>query len=363
MYSQTKLELFESVNNHEKNYVSIFKDNKIPIKEDFLKNAIIFPVFKFEIFNGKLNKNIIKNLNYILYNTRTYFYKDGFSTKLMSNELSDYLLIKENIKDYLIGSFVDTVYYNNLNFFPIILNIKDFSLFDLRNQYNTYKDYLISKHGSIEKYIEIASLEQMTKKLTSDQIKKSIKNNYKIFEYNCPKDTTLVLKTLINQIKEASISFTTEQEIQLTSRIKNKLNPIEYIHKGSISEWKKDSTFNNFLNKTKLEQKRCDNILTKLNGYYDFMVYNVNINNELLAVLSNRQFQDYKNYIDIRFPIINPQILFSSERYTYGTEVLLKEKIILKNDVISFENFTNQIVEKCGCPIDESKKPKRMKIN
>lgn len=361
-YSQTKLDLFESINSHEKNYVSIFKDNKIPNKNDFLLNALIFPVYKFEIINCKLTKNIIKNLCYVFFNKRTYYYKDGFCTKIMTNELSDYLLIKQNIKDYLIGAFIETVYYNNLNFFPIILNINDFSLFDLKNHFNNYEDYLVSKHGSIEKYSEIASLEQMTKKLTSDQIRKSIKNNFKIFEYNCPKDTTLVLKTLINQIKEVCLSFTTEQENQLTHRIKSKLNPLEYLHKGNISEWKKDSTFNNFLNKSKLEQKRYEETKTKVTGHYDFIIYNVNINNELLTILTNKQFQDYKNYIDIRFPIINPKNLFSADRYTFGAEILVKEKIILKDDVISFENFTNQIIADCGCPIDESKKPRRLRI-
>lgn len=363
VYSQTKIEYFESIDSHERNYVSIFKDNKIPNKEDFLKNAIVLPVYKFEVAEGKLNKNILKGLNYIIFDKRTYFYKNGFSNKFMSNEIYDYLLNKKNLENYIIGVFIDHVYYDGLNFSPLILNNTTESIFDLKNQFNSYNDYLISKHGSIEKYLEIAMLEQSTKKLSKDQIKQSIKNNYKIFEYNCPKDTTLVLKTLINQIKEATITLTTEQEKQLTHRIKSKLNPIEYLHKGQLTEWKKDSTFNNLYNKSKLEQKRCENILTKITGHYDFMIYNVSINNELLEVLSNKQFQDYKNYIDIRFPIINPQVLFFSDRYTYGLEVLLKEKIILKDDVISFENFTNKIIEECGCPIDEYKKPKRLKIN
>jgi hypothetical protein len=348
-FAQTKEDFYQSVNRFESNYVSIFKDNKIPNKEAFLLNATIHPIYKFVLTEKKNRINHkVQGYYYIVYDDRIYFYKNGVSeSKLGNDETNKYLKIKKtSIK---IGSFTDFIYYDGIEFIPVIIDEENNLIIDYKEKYNNISSYLNIKYGSFEKYKEIAENEIIREKLSVKDIQESIKNNYKKFEYNCPKDTLLVLKTFINQIKQAVGEISKEQEQKLIERIKIKLNPFDFLYKDI-----KDVKIKELILKSKEKSEEAKKKIIRYEGNYDFLIYNVNITDDLLTVLTNKQFQDYKNYNDIRFPVIEVNDIFRSKRYEYGREILQKEKLINLGDYKNYDKYANKIVSDCGCPFDQT---------
>jgi hypothetical protein len=346
-FAQTKEDFYNSVNQYESNYVSIFKDNKIPKKEVFLLNAIIHPVYRFVLTN-KYNRIDYKigGYFYIVYDDRIYFYKNGIAKREYGNEnINQYIIT--NRTSIKIGSFIDHIYYSGIEFLPLIIDDKNKLVIDSKEKYNNVLSYINIKYGSFENYKEKIDNQIAREKLSSEDIKESIKNNYKKFEFNCPKDTILVLKTFINQVKHAVREISIEQEEKLIKRIKIKLNPFDFLYKDV-----KDLKFKELILKSKEESEDAKKKIIKYEGNYDYFIYGINITDDLLNILTNKQFQDYKNYIDIRFPVIETNDFFRSTRYEYGREILQKEKLIELNDYKNYDRYVNKILTDCGCPFD-----------
>jgi uncharacterized protein involved in tolerance to divalent cations len=352
-FAQTREDFYKSIHKFESNYVSIFKDNKLPQKEDFLLNAIIFPFHKFTVTDKQeTDEQVLANHFYIVYDKRLYEYKNGYAAKKMGGDyIINYLIAnKDHAK---IGCFIDNVYYTGIELTPILVDSKNNIIVDSDKNFYGLLNYINFKYNSFESYKEKFQNEKFREQLTLKDINEAIKNNYKKFEYNCPKDTTLVIKTFINQVKSAVRELSKEQEEKLIERIKFKLNPIESLYK--LNKKIIDVNTRAFIVKSKEENQAANKKNIKYQGDYDFFIYDINITNDLLTILTNKQFQDYKNYIDIRFPIINVNDFIRSSRYEYGREILEKEKIINpKNYYLEYKNYSQKILSDCGCPFDES---------
>lgn len=337
-------------------YVSIFPKTKpIASKEILFSEAIIFPVYKI-VFNELNKPNLIQNKNYfiVLFNGKLYQFADEFKSESSKVEYITKTISKlnEQKKDFKIVYFTESFSTDFKYLKPLIF---DSEIHTITEKDKTYKlsEFINYKYGSIDKIKEIVALEKLRDNLNMTDYYSFMKTNYGLFNYYCPKDTTLVVNTLIKQVKLATKGFTTGQETSLLNRVKLKINPYESLKKDKTSS---DSGIA-FL-KTKEEEYKKG--MLNVSGFYEYKIYDVSITNELMEILTNEQFNDYKKYIDLWKPSVETALsLYNNKyRYTYGIEIVNKEGIKYKH----YSCFTDKILEDCGCPYDETVEERKKRI-
>jgi hypothetical protein len=328
------------------------KPKPIPNKESLFSNAQIIPVYKI-VFDKSNKPKLIQNNNYYLvfYIGRLYEFTDGrkssfFKDSPIIKNITQFNLEKKEFKiAYITEIFsLDGKYLN-----PLIIDPEISTIIEREKTY-TFSEFIDYKYGSMDKIKELEVLEKLRENLKVSDYYNFVKNDYTSFNYNCPKDTTLVFKTLINQIRVATKGFTTGQELKLLDRIKQKINPFQEAIKHFKSNLKhrisNDSIISIFKTKEQEYKKQMANII----GFYEYKIYDVSITNELLEILTNEQFNDYKKYIDIWKPFVESVLVSynNRHRYSYGVEILVKEGVKNESDISTKE----KILEDCGCPLD-----------
>ncbi|WP_374505774.1 hypothetical protein [Flavobacterium sp.] len=340
--------------------VGIFPKKKpITNKEELFSNATVYPIYKV-VVNTENEKELVQKKDYFLVSYENELYKFIDAPKMFSYLKNDpffvnfYKLSSEN-KDFKIIYFTEIYSLDSKYLKPLITDTNMSFVIDDDKKY-TFSDYIDNRYGSINKLKELQELDQLRDKLTVSDYNNSVKNDYEYYNYVCPKDTALVLKTLINQIKFATKDFTTGQELRLKNKVYHKIKPYEALKK---IKQKKESDI--LLLKTKEEEYFKG--LTNVTGFYEYKIYGVSITNELLEILTTEQFIDYKKYIDVRKPMIETRLNFYNNKYRnrYGYEIIEKEGGKPGN----YFEYSNKILEDCGCFYDETVKgrQKRVKIN
>jgi hypothetical protein len=337
-------------------YVSILpKIKSIDNKEILFSEAKIYPVYKI-VFDKSNKKTFVQNKNYYLvfYQDKLYQFIDDEKSEFFKDNPVLKTISRLNLekKDFKITYIADSFSLGSKNLNPLIFDTKTNSII-YRDKTYTLSEFIDYKYGSIDKIKELVTLDSLRDNLKMTDYYAFMKTNYELFNYYCPKDTTLVLKTLINQIKLATKDFTSEQESKLINRIKQKINPFEEFKKiksGSESDI-------SFL-KTKDEEYKKG--VLNVTGFYEYKIYNVSITNELLEILTTQQFTDYKKFIDLWTPPVEIMMLSYNNkyRYTYGKEIVKKEGIKYKH----YMYFTDKILEDCGCPYDETVEGRKKRI-
>ncbi len=361
-YAQTKNDFYEMVSNAEKSTVTLGRPKKTISKKDFLDNAILFPVFKVE-FDKNLKPKFTedKDYSYIFYDNWLYSYSHkelsvGFG---YPNKFSN--ILKENF-----NKKIKLIYFTENFFFKPIVNV--FIIDELNNfietdkiKHKTILDYVKYKFGSYKKYENILEVLKIRHQLTIEQAKEATKDNVNLFSYNCPKNKDLILKIFINQLKHAVTDVTDEQIERFINIISFKNNPLEAMYKNHISDVKLDELIEISKKEVaiaKLKIQEANKTIGNLGPYScEFYVNQINITSDLIEILSNNQFQEYKNYFDSRYPIIETNNKLYTERGDYCKYLVIEniDKTKSRNEnSIEFKKNTNKMLEDCGCPFDES---------
>lgn len=337
-FAQTEVQkqmMYEHINSFSSpTLVSILpKPEPIPSKEALFKNAKVFPVYKIE-FNQNNKPKLIQNINYYLvfYNNELFLFLNEDKSSFIKGSpiLNEINSIKSDSVNYKIVYITNTFSLDRKYLNPLFVDIRTNSIAEVNNNSgvkNTYQleDYINYKYGSFEKMKELQELDNLREKLTLSDYYEFLKTDFTYYNYNCPKDTMLVLKTLVNQVRLATINFTSGQEKKLIEKIKNKIN-----------------TYNT-------KEQEYKNFWLNIRGFYEYKVYDASITNELLEILTTEQFNDYKKFIDIRKPVVETLISNYNNKYRYlyiGNKNKEEEKIKLRT--------VNQVLEECGCPYDET---------
>lgn len=341
------------------NSTIIAKIKPIANKEELFLKAQVLPVYKaqYDEANSRMNFEINKDDFLLFYVGRLYVFTESNSFRLFENSPLITTISEFNSKKlkFKIIYFEDkfSLYGTDLN--PLVYDESSACIIDKGLKYKNGIDYLNSVYGSIEKYKEKREINQLRNKISLADYMASIKTNYHAFEYNCPKDSAIVLNAFMNQIKDACMSFSKTQEKKLLEKIKIKISPFDYLQKTVYKNSKQTAEL---LQKSKEEDQEYRGKIIKLSGSYDFYLYDVNITNELIEVLSNDQFIAYKNYIDIYYPLVETNDVFKSARYQVAIEALAKAKNIKSKSYNEFQKFSEKILLDCGCPFDETIKRK-----
>lgn len=348
--------MYEYINNDSKGNGKIIPNiSPIESKEYLFSTAKVYPIYQLLFNENKIDIVQNKNSYLVFYVGRLYMFFENKKFRLFENSpiINDILKFKnENINIvYLLNSFsFDGIYLN-----PLLTDKKFNFIIDRGNKY-LISEYIIKKYGSIEKYKELKKIDDLRKKITISDYNNSIRNNFKAFEYNCPKDTSLVIKSLLNQVKSCVKNFTTEQENKLKERIEQKINPYKLLYSQLKSTSLNDTVIKSIVLKDKLEKEEFKNKFFSEDKIYDFILYKTNITNELLEVLTNDQFLDYKNYIDVMYPIIETLNSSNNNKYRFelGKDIIENEKSINIKDLQNSDSYKNKILEDCGCPFDKT---------
>ncbi len=364
-FAQTEVQkqfMYERINRDSRGSGILPKIEPIPNKETLFSKAQILPVYKV-VFDENNSPRLEQNKDYYLvfYIGRLYEFLNNTDSRFFENST----IIEDISKFNLENKKFSVVYFaENFTFDRIYLNplLSDSNISFIIDRGKTFSlsDYIDYKYGSIHKLKELMQLDILREKLTLEDFNNFIKNSYSAFEYNCPKDTTLVLKTLMNQIKFSTKDFTKGQEVKLTDRIKQKINPFEIIKNQLMIAFKSnksnDSIIRTNLNELKVKELEFKDAMSNVVGNYEYKIYNVSISNELLEILTNDQFIAYKKYIDLMEPVIETLNTYNNNKYRhgYGKEILIREGIIKPYDTAAFAEYIKQKVKDCGCPFDET---------
>lgn len=359
LFGQTEAQkqmMFNLINsNSSPTFIDIFPKSKpIANKEELFSNAAIYPVYKV-VINQKNENELIQNKDYFLVSYENKLYKFIDAPKMFTYLKDDPFLVNfykyssEN-KDFKIIYFTEIYSLDSKYLRPLITDTNMSFVIDDDKKY-TFSDYIDNRYGSINKLKELQELDQLRDKLTLLDYNNSIKNDYEYYNYVCPKDTALVLKTLTNQIKFATKDFTIGQELRLIDKVYHKIKPYEAL--------KKMNQRNDIL-LLKTKEEEYIKGMTNVTGFYEYKIYGVSITNELLEILTTEQFIDYKKYIDVRKPMIETRLNFYNNkyRYRYGYEIVEKEGGKPGN----YFEYSNKILEECGCLYDETVKGRRKRI-
>ena len=353
--------MYEHINRDSRGSSLMTKIEPIENKEALFSKAQVLPVYQVVFDKLKKPKLIQKEKYYLVfYIGRLYIFINNKSSRLFENSTVIQNISKLNFenKKFEIVYFNESFSFNGEFLNPLITD-KNFSfIIEKENKYSSISEYIASKYGSFEKYEEKLNLDKIRGKLNSNDAVNIVKNNYKNYQYNCPKDTTLILRKLIDFVNQATGGISINQENKLLEKIKIKINPIKYItditNKGKI----KDSLYNNDIKKAIKENDDANKKVIKIEGNYDFNIYNANIINELLDILTNQQFVNYKNFVDVLFPICETNNVFKTERYFISKDLLIEKKFFnaknLNEENIAFNKYSQKILTDCGCVFDQT---------
>ncbi|WP_347053575.1 hypothetical protein [Flavobacterium olei] len=350
--------IYENINRDSRGQNITGKIITISNKEELFNKAMIFPVYKADLDKEKKIK-LLKNEDcYLVYYIgRIYVFTYNNSVRLFEN---DPLIqqIEKSVKEkkkISIVYFTDSFYSNNFVLKTLISDQNLSFILDREQRYTDVLQFINLRYGSFEKYQEILEIEKQRKKITGKDAINVIKHNYANYQYNCPKDTSLVIKKMAEWVNLASGGITKEQESNLIRRIKNKIDPLTYLE-GVMSK-ATDNKYRISANE-RIEYNEAEKKVIKFTGAYDYLIYGANITNELIDVLTVKQFENYKNYVDIYFPAENQDAknIFKTFRSNYSIAVLRKDGFLKTDSYGDYENFANKILSECGCPFDSTVK-------
>lgn len=356
--------MYEQVNQDSRGSGKIVsRIDPIENKEILFKNATVFPVYRIEFVKNK-KLTLVQNKNYffVLYVGRLYVFLNNKSYRLFENSpiIKKILNLSDSKKKFVLSYLTDNFSYTGKFLNPIITDNNLSFVFNNEKEFLNIYEYIDFKYGSFEKYQEKSKLDSLRDHLNANIVLQSIKNNYKSYQYNCPKDTTLVIKKFIDWVNQATGGITKSQEFRLIEQIRIKINPVKYLFDKGNNSKIKDSTFNSQFKIALKENEDLNKKIIKFNGNYDLFIYGANITNDLLDVLTNKQFINYKNFTDALYPICDANNVFNSERYYYYKDVLEKESFFKStnpNDKSKeFNEYQKKILTECGCPFDETVK-------
>lgn len=361
LFAQTEAQkqmMYEHINRDSKGQSIIAKIKPIANKEELFAQAKVILVYKASI--DKNNKpNLVQNKNYFLiyYLKNIYIFTYNNSFQMFGNDLQAQQigkLIEEN-KQFSIIYFTDAFYNNQYFLNPLISDNNLSFIIDKQERYSSALQYINFKYGSFGKYQEKLNIEETREKLTTNNALQVIKNNYENYQYSCPKDTVLVLRKMVEWVSIVSGGLTKEQGDRLNKRIKIKIDPISYMEDEIRKTTNKP--FHISQNERKENHEAIKKVV-KFSGAYDYLLYDVNITNELLEILTMDQFEKYKNYIDALFPIddLGSKNMFRTFRNNYSIIFLRKEGLLKTDSSNEYQNLTNKILLECGCPFDETVK-------
>ncbi|GIQ60555.1 hypothetical protein Flavo103_36910 [Flavobacterium collinsii] len=363
-FGQTELQkqiIYEQINRDSRTRGIVERIDPIENKVALFSKAQVLPVYKIEIKENEKPK-LIQNKNYylILYTGRLYIFIDNNTTRLIENSpiIQNLLDLNKQRKEYFVVYLIETFSFNRKYLMPLLTNREVNWIIDKGISYK-FQDYIEFKFGSKEKYLENYILDQKREALSISDFNTICTYNYQAYQVNCPKDTTLVLRTMVGQIKSATKKLTKMQEIKLFEGLKRKINPYglfeEELRKALISGKVKESDIQVALEKRKIVNSKTAEVIDKPEGLYLFSVYDVNVTDLLLSILTNQQFIDYKNYIDLLYPIIETQNSYINNkyRYNYGKDILQKKGIIKEHDPSAFTNYVRKKLQDCGCKDSE----------
>lgn len=354
---QQRQTIYEQINSDSRTKGIVEKIEPIENKEMLFNKAQVLPVYKIEIEDNKKPK-LIQNKNYylIFYIGRLYVFIDNNTSRLVENSpiIKDLLDLNNQRKEYFIVYLTETFSSNKKYLMPLLTDKEVNLIIDKGTSYKL-QDYIEFKYGSMDKYLENYILDQKREALSISDYNTICTYNYEAYQINCPKDTALVLKTMIDQIKFATKSLTKTQGTRLFERIKQKINPDQLIEKQLrkvlIESKVKESDIQAALVKRKIDNNIATKVIDKSDGLYLFNVYKVSVIDELLDILTNKQFIDYKNYIDLLYPIIETQNSYNNNkyRYNYGKDILQKNGMIKEHDPFAFTDYVRKKLHACGC--------------
>lgn len=360
LFAQTEVQkqvIYEQINMDSKGKGIIQKIDHIENKEVLFNNAQVLPVYKVAIKPNE-NPKIIQNKNYylIFYVGRLYIFMNNKISRVIENNpiIQSILNFNKEKKDFSIIYFIDTFSFDQQYLMPLLTNKELSLIIDKGISYN-FQDYIDTKYGSMEKYAENYILDEKREKLTVNDFNDMIVYHYKAFEAHCPIDTVFVLKRMINQIMFATKSLTKAQEVKLFERIMYKINPNQgnkaMLRRILTAAKVKELDIQAAISQSKIENKKAPQEITKPDGLYVFDIYNASVTDELFSILGNKQFIDYKSYIDLWYPIIETQNSYNNNkyRYNYGMDILEKGNIIKKRDYQAFNEYVRKKLETCGC--------------
>ncbi|MFH6987871.1 hypothetical protein ACHRVW_09010 [Flavobacterium collinsii] len=337
---------------------NIHKNISIESHKTFFEKAKVFPVYHIEL-SSEVKPVLVQNKDsyLVIYVNRFYVFFNDDNYMLFENrpEIKRIKELIENKKEFMIAYFTSFNYLGEV--FNILITDNKFSFVLERDEkYLGILEYIDYKYGSFEKYKEKFSIEKKRNELTLADLNKAYKVNYSWYERRCPKDTTLILKKYINQIKLATSGLSKEQEIKLTDRIKSKLHPTEYFNSKYYKIHGTDLELKSSLNQNKKGYMNHTDML--LRGDYNFYVYGIDVTQDLLEILTDKQFLDYKNYNDLFFPIVDDDNLLITERYSFGIEVFKREVDLRLKSKVQLQREYNKYFEKefgpFDCPFDET---------
>lgn len=355
--------MYEHINRDSRGVSIMAKIEPLENKEALFSKAQVLPVY--QVVFGKTNTpKLVKNERYYLvfYIGRLYVFINDKSLRLFENSpiIQNISRFNAESKEFKIVYFTASFSFSGEDLNPLITDKNLSFIIDKETRYSTISEYIDTKYGSLEKYKERAYLDSMRDRLSADEVVRAMKNSYITYQYNCPKDTTLVLKKMIDWVNQATGGITKGQEYKLTEQIKIKIDPVKYMGEIAGRGKIKDSIFNNMIKKAQKENEDANKKVIKFIGDYDFSIYDVNVTNELAAILTNQQFINYKNFVDIMYPISETSSLFRGKRYYIFDEVLERQKFFnTKNpneENVKFKEYFQKILTECGCPFDTSVK-------
>lgn len=359
---EQKQMIYERINKDSRGSGIMSKIEPIESKEVLFSKAQVLPIFKVE-FNSNKIARLVQNKNYFLvfYLGRLYCFMGNKDSRFFENSpvIQNINQFNTEKKDFFVVYFTDIYSLDGIYLNPLLSDKSVSFIIDRGNKLATL-DYIDLKYGSFDKYKENFNIDSLRNNLLIEDFNNYMKNNYEAFEYNCPKDTTLVLTKLMSQIRLSTKNFTKNQEVELLTRIKQKINPFELKIKQTkqilIQSKVNDSTIASEISKMKIENKKNKKENIRIAGLYEFSVYNVSFTNELLEVLTNEQFADYKRYYDLMHPVVETLTSFNNNKYRYGyaKQILEKENVLKSNSFTEYKKYADKIILDCGCPFDET---------
>ncbi|GAA3755117.1 hypothetical protein [Flavobacterium ginsengiterrae] len=336
VYAQTEKQkqmIYEQINRDSKMEGIIKKIDPIENKKALFRDAQVLPVFKIRM-KKDFKPELIQNKNYylVLYLQRLYVFMDNKTTRLVENNPVVTSILDFNSKkiNYFVVYFTDTFSFNNQYLMPCLVD-KDLSVVIDKGSSLSFESYIDKRYGSKDKYEEKLILDEKRQKLSVNEFDTAVNYNYEAYQTICSQDTLLVIKTMINQIGFAVKTLTKEQQEELTIRLNFKINPDKLLEEqlgNTLTAAKvKESDIKIALAQSRAENKKRVKENVKQTGLYSFNIYNVSTTEELIDILTSQQFSDYKNYIDLWYPIIETQNNYNNNkyRYNYGKDILEKQ--------------------------------------
>ena len=227
---QKKL-IFERINQDAKGNVVLRKTEHFANKEAFFNKAQVIPVYKINLDkNNEPKLTLNKNYFLVFYIGRLYVFIDNENSRLFENSPIIQTINKYNSekKPFKVVYFTENFSLDRKFLNPLITDNECNYIIEKDINYS-FSTYVENKYGSINKLKELINIDSLRENLKTIDYINYIKSDYTSFEYNCPKDTALVLKKLISQIRISTKNFTDGQETKLLYRINEKLKPFETI--------------------------------------------------------------------------------------------------------------------------------------